>query len=190
MHSQTDRSHEFQDGEIYMDFRIMKYWGSDLASSGLRREFILAIGEAYVQFGYPSYCGWVEALLLLEPKEWTQQGISDRLSEVLDGPKYATSVPSVNRALKLLENYGIVSKTGSRKTCYNYRLVDSANAAISMLQQMSTMSRNFVERLDEIAEKNKKRDKALARAIGEEMRMAKMWDKLLARMLESPSEEE
>ncbi len=161
-----------------------------MASTDLRREFILTIGDAYVQFGYPAYCGWVEALLLLEPDEWTQQGISDRLSQVLDDPKYATSVPSVNRALKLLKTYGIVSRTGSRKTGYKYRLVDSANAALSMLQQMSFMSRRFVERLEEISKKNKKSDKDLARAIGEEMRMAKLWDGLLSRMLESNVGEE
>ena len=103
-----------------------------MASSDLRKEFLETIGKTYDTYGYPEYCGWIEGLLMLEQKEWTQQGISERLKELFSDSKYPTSVPSVNRALKILESYGIILKTGSRKSGYRYSLVSASNILSSM----------------------------------------------------------
>ena len=154
-----------------------------MSSSSLRREFLLTLGEAYSQYGYPEYCGWVEGLLLLERQEWTQQGISERLSELLPEPQYPTSVPSVNRALKILTSYGIVKQEGSRKSGYVYRLVDSASVAASMVEQMAAINTQFVSGMENLRARNKRKDKQLDKALNAEITMARMWDEVLRALL-------
>lgn len=154
-----------------------------MSSDDIRRQFLLAIGETYDEYGYPEYCGWVEGLLLMEPEEWTQQAISERLGEILPEPKHPTSVPSVNRALRLLEGYGIVHRSGSRRTGYTYQLLDSANMASSMLQQLAVVNDRFIERMKEIEKKSK--DKQVTAAARAEIRMAKSWQSVLEQVLAS-----
>ncbi|GAG86448.1 unnamed protein product, partial [marine sediment metagenome] len=93
-----------------------------MISDELRKDFLTIIGKTYNQYGYPEYCGWVEGLLHLEQREWSQKVISERLSELFPASKYPTSVPSISRALKILEEYGVVEKSGSRKIGYKYRI--------------------------------------------------------------------
>ena len=75
--------------------------GLKMKSDSLRTEFLHAMGETYEKYGYPDYCGWIEGLLLLEPREWSQRGIADRLRELFPASKYPTSISSVNRALNI-----------------------------------------------------------------------------------------
>jgi DNA-binding transcriptional regulator GbsR (MarR family) len=154
-----------------------------LSSVILRREFLLTLGAAYSQYGYPEYCGWVEGLLLLEPQEWTQHGISERLSEILPEPQYPTSVPSVNRALRLLKSYGIVKRQGSRKSGYLYHVVDSASVAASMVEQLAAINTQFIHGMEDLRDRNKEKDTLLDRALNAEIRMARMWDEVLGALL-------
>jgi len=157
-----------------------------VAEGDLRKEFLEIVGSAYAQYGYPEYCGWIEGLLLLEPKEWTQKGISDRLSELFST---STSVPSVNRALKILESYGIVEKDGSRKIGFQYRLQSSTNLAFSMIQQLVTLNQAFIEQLEVLENKNQKDDQELDKAISTEIAMAKLWNRAIENILEAIQEE-
>jgi hypothetical protein len=139
----------------------------------------------YDQYGYPEYCGWIEGLMLLEPQEWTQRGISNRLRELFPESKYPTSIPSVNRALKVLETYGVVEKSGSRKTGYRYQIASSTSLGLSMLQQLIVVNRNFIARMKDLSARNKKKDAALRRALNAEIKGIEVWNKALEMVLES-----
>jgi DNA-binding transcriptional regulator GbsR (MarR family) len=144
----------------------------------------MTIGKTYELYGYPELCGWVEGLLMLEPGEWTQQGISSRLSELLPTTK-PTSVPSINRALKILEGYGIVEKTGPRKTGYLYSLVSSQNLVQSMLHQFMTVNQKFLVNLKDLANRSKKKDPKLLKAVNLEIRAITSWNEAVEMLLES-----
>jgi DNA-binding transcriptional regulator GbsR (MarR family) len=156
----------------------------------LRREFLSTIGETYVLYGYPEYCGWIEGLLLLESKEWSQAGIAKRLGEIFPDSKYPTSISSVNRALKLLENYGVVEKAGSRRTGYQYRILSSSNLIASMLQQLNSISQNFIKKMRALKAKGLKKDRGLGKAIAYQIDVAQEWIELCEGMLKIMSDEE
>jgi DNA-binding transcriptional regulator GbsR (MarR family) len=143
----------------------------------------------YDQYGYPAYCGWIEGLMLLEPQEWTQRGLSKRLGELFPESKYPTSVPSVNRALKVLETYGVVEKEGSRKTGYRYQIASSTNLGLSMLQQLILVNRNFIVSMKDISARNKKKDQALRKALNAEIKGISIWNDVLEKVLESLSDD-
>nr|MDO8098575.1 hypothetical protein [Candidatus Njordarchaeota archaeon] len=158
-------------------------------SDELRREFLAVMGETYEQYGYPSYCGWIEGLLLLEMHEWTQNEISDRLGQLFPDSKYPTSVPSVNRALKVLEAYGVIERSGSRKIGYKYRLRPSSSLIVSMLQRFMTVNENFIKRLETLASQNIKGDADLKNALTYQIDGARLWNQLIERLLHSISRE-
>jgi DNA-binding transcriptional regulator GbsR (MarR family) len=162
---------------------------SSVASSDLRKEFLETIGKTYDTYGYPEYCGWIEGLLMLEPKEWTQQGISDRLKELFSDSKYPTSVPSVNRALKILESYGMILKTGSRKSGYRYRLVSASNIVSSMFHQLLVVNQEFIKKMEVLRSKNRKVDSDLSRAISSQISNAKAWNRVMEQIIESMQDE-
>jgi DNA-binding transcriptional regulator GbsR (MarR family) len=161
-----------------------------VASSDLRKEFLETIGKTYDTYGYPEYCGWIEGLLMLEKKEWTQQGISDRLKELFPDSKYPTSVPSVNRALKILESYGIIQKTGSRKSGYRYSLVSSSNIVSSMFYQLLVVNLDFIKKMEDLQSKNRKADSDLRRAISTQISVAKTWNRVAEQIIESMQDEQ
>ncbi len=158
-----------------------------MASGDLHKEFLELVGKTYDNYGYPEYCGWIEGLLLLEPKDWTQKGISERLSELFPT---STSVPSVNRALKILESYGIIEKKGSRKIGFQYRLQSSSNLAFSMFQQFVALNQVFIANLEVLANKTKKKDPQLDKAISTELKMAKLWNRAVEQVLDSMNDEQ
>ena len=123
--------------------------------------------------------------MLLEPQDWTQRGISTRLRELFPESKYPTSIPSVNRALKVLETFGVVVKTGSRKTGYMYQIVSSTSLGISMLQQLIVVNQNFMANMKDLSARNKKKDAALRRALNAEIKGIEVWNKALEMVLES-----
>ena len=156
----------------------------------LRREFLMTVGKTYGQYGYPEYCGWVEGLLMLEPGDWSQQGISKRLGEMLPSSKYPTSVPSINRALKILESYGIVEKTGARKTGYRYCLASSKNLVHSMLQQFIAVNQDFISRMKDLAGRTPKKDTELMKAVNMEIEAITSWNRAVEMILTSINNEE
>ena len=127
--------------------------------------------------------------MLLEPQEWTQRGLSKRLGELFPESKYPTSVPSVNRALKVLETYGVVEKEGSRKTGYSYQVASSTNLGFSMLHQLIVANRNFIASMKNISSRNKKKDQALRKALNVEIKGIRIWNEVLEKVLESISGE-
>ncbi|MHA1907174.1 MAG: hypothetical protein ACW98Y_07755 [Candidatus Thorarchaeota archaeon] len=153
----------------------------------LRKEFLEIIGQTYVQYGYPEYCGWIEGLMVLEPQDWTQQGISDRLGEVFPESKYPTSVPSVNRALKILETYGVVTKAGSRKTGYQYTVISPTNLIYSMLHQFLTLNQGFMAQMKDLSARSAK-DSALKKAVNAELKAWRLWERAVKGMLETLGE--
>lgn len=145
----------------------------------------MTLGKTYDLYGYPKYCGWIEGLLHLEPREWSQRGISKRLGELFSSTKYPTSVPSVNRALKILESYGIVEKTGSRKSGYRYTIVSSTNLALSMFQQLLVLNQEFIVKMEGLATRTKKEDSDLKRAVSTQIKTAQAWNRAVEMILES-----
>ncbi len=158
-----------------------------MVSDNLRKEFLEIIGKTYDDYGYPEYCGWIEGLFLLEQKEWTQKGISERLGELFPT---STSVPSVNRALKILESYGIIEKEGSRKIGFRYHLQSSSNLALLMFQQLAAVNQVFIAKLKALQTKNQKADSELRRAISSEITMAKIWNRAVEQVVKSMQEDQ
>jgi len=124
--------------------------------SSLRKKMFDIFAKYYEEYGIPGICGWIDTLLLLEPQDrnenqWTQRSISRRLQELFPVAKYPTSVPSINRAIKINEKYGTVLKKGSHKTGYRYipttgtemitkifeGFIDKTNICISDLKVLS-----------------------------------------------------
>ena len=161
-----------------------------MTTEELRLEFLTTIGTLYEQYGYPEYCGWIEGLMLLEPQEWTQRGLSKRLGELFPESKYPTSVPSVNRALKILESYGIIHKAGSRKTGYRYRLVSASNIVSSMFHQFLVVNQEFISQMEVLSKRNPKSDKDLNRAISSQISVAKAWNDVLEQIIDSMQDEQ
>jgi hypothetical protein len=116
-------------------------------SSNPRKELFKIMGKNYERYSLPPLCGWIEGLLLLEPKDWTQKDISERLSELLSEVKYSTSLSSVNRALKILEDYGVIVKSGSRKLGYTYKLAPSSKVIANMFLRFISYNDSFIEDL-------------------------------------------
>ncbi|MGY5876959.1 MAG: hypothetical protein RTU30_14510 [Candidatus Thorarchaeota archaeon] len=156
-----------------------------MIADDLRQQFLTIIGQTYDTYGYPEYCGWIEGLLMLEPIEWTQRSISERLSEIFPASKYPTSIPSVNRALKILESYGMLEKSGSRKTGFQYRLVKSSSLISSMFHQLLVMNHDFVGKMQQLSTKVQKSDSDLKRAISTQIKNAQIWNETLQRVVES-----
>lgn len=161
-----------------------------MSSNMLRKEFLTTMGKTYATYGYPEYCGWIEGLLHLENKKWSQKAISERLDELFPDSKYPTSIPSVSRALRILEEYGIVEKEGSRKTGYRYSVVTSSNLVNSMVQNLIAINTDFISKLEIIAEKNKKKDADLKRATSIQIKMAKLWNQAMFQLLNSTSSDQ
>ncbi len=161
-----------------------------MISNELRKDFLTIIGKTYNQYGYPEYCGWVEGLLHLEQREWSQKVISERLSELFPAAKYPTSVPSINRALKILEEYGVVEKAGSRKVGYKYCIANSSNLVSSMVNQLMTVNNDFISKMEILAVKNKKKDSDLNRATRTQISMARLWNRALIQLFESVASEQ
>ncbi len=160
-----------------------------MISNELRKEFLTIIGKTYDHYGYPEYCGWVEGLLQLENKQWSQKSISERLTELFPESKYPTSIPTINRALKMLEGYGVVEKTGSRKTGYQYCATTSSNLLGSMIHHLMMVNNDFVSKLEILTAKNKKKDSDLKRATNIQIKMAGQWNRALQLLLESTTSE-
>ena len=158
-----------------------------MISNELRKEFLTTIGKTYDTYGYPEYCGWIEGLLQLEDREWSQKAISERLGEIFPASKYPTSVPSISRALKILEGYGVVDKSGNRKTGYKYSIVTSSNLVHSMVYNMMEINTDFIGKLEVIKGKNKKNDADLKKATELQIKMAKLWNQALQQLLNSAS---
>ncbi len=156
-----------------------------MTSIDLRKKFLTIIGDTYETYGYPEYCGWIEGLLLLEPREWSQRSISERLGELFPASKYPTSISSVNRALKILESYGVVEKAGSRKEGFRYRTIASSNLVSSMLYQLIAVNQDFISKMEILKKKNQKFDTELRRATSYQISIAKTWNKALELLIES-----
>lgn len=151
----------------------------------LRREFLTIMGDMYEGYGYPSYCGWIEGLLLVEPKEWSQGNISSRLREIFPAAKYPTSITSVNRALKVLEDYGVVERAGSRKTGYKYRLLSSSSVIATMLERYVVVNQAFIEKMEALSARSSRTDAKLKKALSYEIDVAKLWSRLIVDLLGS-----
>lgn len=174
---------------MYIHTRSILGQGLNMKSDGLRTEFLHVMGEAYEKYGYPDYCGWIEGLLLLEPQEWSQRGIADRLRELFPASKYPTSVSSVNRALKMLETYGVVEKAGSRKMGYKYRLLSSSSLVASMLRQLTGVNQEYIRKMEILVSRDQKGDSDLERAITYQISVARVWNRAVEDLLEAISED-
>ena len=112
------------------------------------------------------------------------------MKELFPDTKYPTSVPSVNRALKVLESYGIILKAGSRKSGYRYSLVSSSNIVSSMFYQLLVINQEFITKMNELSRRTKKTDRELNRAISTQLSVAKTWNKVVEQLIESMQDEQ
>lgn len=154
--------------------------------SDARKQFFIIMGENYEKFGYPSLGGWIEALFMLELGYWTQENISKRLSELLPEADHPTSRASVNRALKLLEIYGVIVKSGSRKLGYRYRLAPSTNMIINMFQQFILNNESFTRKLTSLKEQyNLGNDLTLKKVVDMQIEGYTLFNQILKKVIES-----
>jgi len=127
----------------------------------LRRKFIEMIATLLEDYGSPPIIGWVEGLLAIENKGLTQREISDKLSEILNDDRFATSLTSVNRALKSMERGKLIIKKGSRKSGFIYNFNTLSGVPIGLFQKMLSVNtkqlinlRNFKNQIIEIDDKS------------------------------------
>jgi len=137
----------------------------------LRERLFEIFAKYYEEYGIPGLCGWIDTLFLIEPQDskgnqWTQRSISRRLKVLFPNAKYPTSVPSINRAIKINEKYGTVLKQGSHKIGYSYiptagtemitkifeGFIDKTSICISDLKVLLKESQDTDPKLKEITE--------------------------------------
>ena len=151
-----------------------------------RKQFFLLMGKNYEKYGYPGLGGWIEALLLLETNKWTQETISKRLTELFPDEDYPTSRASVNRALRLLELYGVVVKSGTRKLGYSYQLDLNTNMIVNMFQQFISNNAAFTKDLVTLKEEyNLDCDQTLQTAINIQIEGYALFNQVLEKFIES-----
>lgn len=153
-----------------------------------RRAFFEIIGKAYSKYGYPPLCGWIEALFRLEPRSntgWTQREISEHLSRLFPESN-PTSLPSVNRALKILESYSMVVKSGSRKIGYTYELAPDSTMLSSMFSQFITVNETLIRELTSLREKESlNADPVLIDAVNVEIMGFEVFNQVLLEMIKA-----
>jgi len=177
------RISEFRKIEIVINNKIV---GDIIMISEARKQFFIIMGENYEKFGYPSLGGWIEALFMLELGYWTQENISKRLSELFPEADHPTSRASVNRALKLLEIYGVIVKSGSRKLGYRYRLAPNTNMIINMFQQFILNNESFTKELSFLRERyNFDNDQTLEKVVNTQIEGYILFNQILKKVIES-----
>ncbi|MFX1535834.1 MAG: hypothetical protein ACFFDI_16590 [Promethearchaeota archaeon] len=159
--------------------------------SKTRKKFFILMGKYYEEFGYPRLCGWIDSLLMLEPQDWTQEGISRQLSEIFYDSDQPTSLASVNRALKILEKYGTIIKSGSRKLGYKYRAAPSSTILTSMFNQFITTNEKVIRELMGLkGEREFEDDQKLQEIVEFEINGIELFNQLLKNIVDSIETEE
>lgn len=121
-------------------------------SDDLRSKYFKILGDTYKEYGFPPLCGWIEGLLALEGKELMQAEISEKLTEILH-ENAATSISSVNRAIKTLESYGSVVKTGNPKIGFKYGINATPELFEIFLQNFLNINRRNLRILKKLKKK-------------------------------------
>ena len=98
----------------------------------------------------------------------------------------STSISSVNRALKVLEDYGTISKSGSRKIGYTYQLAPSSKMIANMLIQFIAYNDSFVKDLSYLKEtEDLGSDTTLQKTINLQLKGARLFSQFFKDLLES-----
>ncbi|MHA1940162.1 MAG: hypothetical protein ACXACP_04655 [Candidatus Hodarchaeales archaeon] len=117
-----------------------------------RKAFFDLLADYWKSYGLPGLCGYIDALLWLEQQgDWTQQAISNRL-KILFGSasSYPTSVPSINRAIRINIQYGTVKRRGNHKLGYTYHVAEASTMLINMFQKLIDFNELMLEKLDQL----------------------------------------
>lgn len=136
--------------------------------SNSRKIFFDLLGDYWKSYGLPGICGYIDALLWLEQRDnWTQSTISNRLKELFGNEsKYPTSVPSINRAIKVNLQYGTVTKKGNHKLGYTYHVAEASTMLTDMFQKLIDTNMDMIERMDNLLQsEDTKNDSDLIQAI-------------------------
>ncbi|MFX1568146.1 MAG: hypothetical protein ACFFCV_07245 [Promethearchaeota archaeon] len=136
----------------------------------IRKEFLNILGNSYNEYNFPPICGWIEGLLGLERGNLTQSDIAFKLKSLLKNETAPTSISSVNRALKILEDYGGVIKEGSNKTGFKYRLYTHSDFFFLFIQRFISVNKKTLRALKKLRLiAQKENDVQLIKAISNEL---------------------
>ncbi len=140
----------------------------------LREQLFEIFAKYYEEYGIPGLCGWIDTLFLFEPLDqygnhWTQKSISMRLKELFPEGKYPTSVPSVNRAIRINEKYGTILKQGSHKIGYSYIATSGAEMITKIFEVFIEKTNVCINELLQLAEECKDKDSKLEKIIEEQI---------------------
>ena len=123
--------------------------------SNERKQFFEVMAEFWQEYGFPGLCGYIDALLWLEPKDWSQVAISDHLKELFGNKtQFPSSISSINRAIKLNVRYGTVIKEGSHKIGYTYRVATNSDMLTGFFQRYIDLNTIMIEKLRRIETPN------------------------------------
>ncbi|MHA1214789.1 MAG: hypothetical protein ACTSPG_05795 [Candidatus Hodarchaeales archaeon] len=130
-----------------------------------RKDFYKNLGEYYRKYGYPKICGYIEGLMTLNANyKWSQKELSETLKKIF--PEEPASISSVNRAIRILEGFGVVEKEGSRKIGYTYTISSSGSYLVKMFEFFLESNREYINSLESISKSMQKgRDEALEEAL-------------------------
>ncbi|WP_455143226.1 hypothetical protein [Candidatus Hodarchaeum mangrovi] len=149
--------------------------------SSARYQFFEMMAEFWQEYGLPGTCGYIDALLWLEPQEWSQNAISDRLKELLANKnQYPVSISSINRAIKINVYYGTVIKEGSHKIGYIYRVATDSDMFTGFFQRFINLNSIMIEKLRTIETlEMKDEDPNLKKAIDVQIKGLEMYSQFL-----------
>lgn len=158
--------------------------------SELRTQYLLVLGRTYDSYGLPQLCGMVEGLLSLTDRPLSQTDISELLKAILGDLDVPTSVPSVNRAMQVLEQYGVVKKTGTRKEGYLYYLVEGSDLIRNMFAQFVEVNDLTIHQLSELRSQVGTDDPSLSQVLGYQVEGYTVFNSLLIRWIAELSSSE
>jgi len=149
--------------------------------STARNQFFEVMAEFWQEYGLPGTCGYIDALLWLEPHDWSQAAISDRLKELFGNKnQYPVSISSINRAIKINVHYGTVIKEGSHKIGYTYRVATDSDMLTGFFQRFIDLNSIMIEKLQKIETPDlKNEDPNLKTAINVQIKGLEMYSQFL-----------
>ncbi len=120
-----------------------------------KKQFLNIYADFYEDYGLPGVCGWIDGLLYLESTDkgesWTQLSISLKLKDLFSTEsKYPISVSSINRFIKICEQYGTIEKRGSHKLGYTYHSVKGNELLFNIFKFFMDRNEIIIERFDNL----------------------------------------
>ncbi|MHA1991108.1 MAG: hypothetical protein ACW981_08610 [Candidatus Hodarchaeales archaeon] len=154
-----------------------------------RKELFKLNAQFYEDHGLPGLSGWIDTLLILEPlnpasQPWTQKSLSERLTTLFPKRQYPTSVPSINRVIKINENYGTIERKGNHKDGYTYWPKTGYDVIISVFENFVSRTEYYISKMKGLKKETQKNDEKFTEILQEQILGYEIYKQMLELVLD------